>query len=440
MAFGISSLRGLLTAILIVLGSLSDAPAGATTADDVQTSWRMLDYIAVDYPGAVANGKVINAAEFQEMNEFSASVAKKLAALPPTAARDGLIAQSAALQKAISAKSPPPAVAAAARRLGGALLAAYPVPLAPKSAPDTARGAALFADNCASCHGAKGEGPSGAFARLDPPPIAFTDRDRARERSVFGLYQVISQGLEGTAMQSFAALPDEDRWALAFHAGGIAWPDVEAGRRLWAADPTLRALVPNMAALVALTPAALEQRIGKDKADAVIAFLRANPQAVAAAEPGSLSLARSKLHESLAAYAAGNRDQAGDLALSAYLDGFEPVEAVLATRDGSLMAEVEKAMAGFRTDISRGVPVAALQGRLATTELLLDQAETALAPEAATDISTFLGAAIFVLLETWITTYTEHWMLFLGIVLAVLVIFFRRGIFGTILDRFSRKR
>jgi len=52
----------------------------------------------------------------------------------------------------------------------------------------------------------------------------------------------------------------------------------------------------------------------------------------------------------------------------------------------------------------------------------------------------FFGAAIFVLLETWITTYTEHWMLFLGIVLAVLVIFFRRGIFGTILDRFARER
>lgn len=52
----------------------------------------------------------------------------------------------------------------------------------------------------------------------------------------------------------------------------------------------------------------------------------------------------------------------------------------------------------------------------------------------------FFGAAIFVLLETWITTYTQHWMLFLGTVLAVLVIFFRRGIFGTILDRLSRQR
>ncbi len=52
----------------------------------------------------------------------------------------------------------------------------------------------------------------------------------------------------------------------------------------------------------------------------------------------------------------------------------------------------------------------------------------------------FFGAAIFVLLETWITTYTEHWMLFLGIVLAVLVIFFRRGIVGTLVERFPTAR
>ena len=87
--------------------------------------------------------------------------------------------------------------------------------MAPARTPDPARGAALYAENCASCHGAKGEGPTAAFAKLDPPPIAFADPVRARERSIFGLYQVVSQGLEGTAMQSFAALPDADRWAVA---------------------------------------------------------------------------------------------------------------------------------------------------------------------------------------------------------------------------------
>lgn len=51
----------------------------------------------------------------------------------------------------------------------------------------------------------------------------------------------------------------------------------------------------------------------------------------------------------------------------------------------------------------------------------------------------FFGAAMFVLLETWITSYTEHWMLFLGIALALLVMFFRRGVLGTLLDRMLRR-
>ena len=73
---------------------------------------------------------------------------------------------------------------------------------------------------------------------MDPPPIAFTDRARARERSLFALYQVIDQGLEGTAMTSFGHLPEEDKWALAFAAGRFAYPAAlaEQGRRIWESD------------------------------------------------------------------------------------------------------------------------------------------------------------------------------------------------------------
>ncbi|HEY9572470.1 MAG TPA: branched-chain amino acid ABC transporter permease [Pusillimonas sp.] len=44
------------------------------------------------------------------------------------------------------------------------------------------------------------------------------------------------------------------------------------------------------------------------------------------------------------------------------------------------------------------------------------------------------GAAMFVLLETWITSMTHAWMLALGIILALMVMFFRRGLLGTFLD------
>ena len=395
------SLRRLSFAFIVALSALVAAlPArAAPVADEVQTSWRLLDYIAVDYGGAVAGGRIINPAEFQEMAEFSASVSERFGRLPAHPARARLIDESTALQALIAAKDAPPVVASRARKLADALLAAYPVPLAPARTPDPARGAALYTQSCASCHGGQGEGPSGAFAALDPAPIAFADRTRARDRSLFGLYQVISQGLEGTAMQSFAALPEEDRWALAFHAGSLAWREVERGKQIWQSEEAVRRLVPDMAALVAITPAALEARIGADKAAAVIAYLRANPAALAAERPGSLDLARDTLRLSFAAYAAGDRRRASELALSAYLDGFEPVEAVLATRDGALMAGVEKAMAGFRTAISGGESEAALRQRLAATETLLDQAEVALAPEAESGVSTFLGAFAILLRE-----------------------------------------
>jgi high-affinity iron transporter len=385
-----------IAALLLLLALL---PGAARADAGVQTTWRLLDYIAVDYREAVANGQIVNDFEYKEMSEFSASVAERIAALPASPARAVLKAEAARLQEAIGAKAPAEDVARLARSLAASLLAAHPVPLAPAKTPDMSRAAALFAENCAACHGDAGKSPPPEFAKLDPPPIDFTDGDRARQRSAFGLYQVISQGLEGTTMPSFASLPDEDRWALALYAGGIAFGDAAAGERIWKSDEGVRRLVPDMAALVGMTPAALGQRIGEERADAVIAYLRANPNALTSAEPGSLTVAREKLRQSLAAYEAGDRDQAEELALSAYLDGFEPVEGILATRDGGLMTRVEAAMAGFRIAISRGIPPSDLRQRLTELEALLSEAEAALAPEAATSLSTFLGAFTILLRE-----------------------------------------
>ena len=41
-----------------------------------------------------------------------------------------------------------------------------------------------------------------------------------------------------------------------------------------------------------------------------------------------------------------------------------------------------------------------------------------------------IGSAVFLGLEQILTAWTEHWMLFLGPVLILVVLFSRRGIFG----------
>ena len=391
----LSALRSF--AILLSAALLSSAALADN--NDVQTSWRLLDYIAVDYAGAVQNGQVVNDAEFAEMTEFADAVKKRMEGLPASQQRSDLIEGAGRLSQMVAAKSAPATVARDARALAASLLNAYPVPLGPKVAPDTARGAQLYTQNCAACHGVTGGGDGANAAALDPPPIAFNDAARARERSVFALYQVITQGLDGTAMQSFVELPAQDRWDLAAYAGSFAFEDIEAGKRLWQSDGGIRARIPDLKSLMTLTPAALGKEIGPAKADAIMAYLRTHPEVVDAQEPGSLTLARQQLDASLKAYRAGEKDRAGELALSAYLDGFEPLEGLLSARDPKLMASIETAMAALRSAISSGATTAQVGRKISDIDGLFAQAELALAPGNASSASTFVGAFTVLLRE-----------------------------------------
>jgi high-affinity iron transporter len=377
-------------ALMAALALSSPAAAQTTPA---QTAWRLLDYIAVDYPEAVQNGQIVNQTEFDEMREFSATAAKLIGELPTSAAKDELSRQAADLEKIIAAKSPAPAIATAARGLAADLIKAYPVPLAPTVAPDLARGGALYAQHCASCHGATGNADGPQAKDLDPPAIAFTDEARARERSIFALYQVIEQGLDGTSMASFADLPPQDRWTLAFFAGSLAYPEdkVAGGKALWDGDADLRKRL-GLEKLVGTMPSALAADIGEDKTQQLMAYLRRHPEATATQTSGMLTLARTKLDEALAAYTRNDHKGATDLALSAYLDGFEPVEAVLSARDDALMIRIEGAMANLRAGIARGEPVETVKERVATLDGLFAQAESALASDEASAASAFIAS------------------------------------------------
>ncbi|HZF93838.1 MAG TPA: FTR1 family protein [Allosphingosinicella sp.] len=390
----------LLRALFLSLTLFAAAPAAAQQAE-VQTTWRLLDYVAVDYPEAVRGGAVVNEAEYAEMTEFSASVRERIGGLPDHQAKPALVAQADALRRAIAARAPPERIAESARRLGRELLAAFPVPLAPRTAPDLGGAAALYQSNCAACHGAAGAGDGPQARGMEPPPIAFTDRARASERSVFALYQVIEQGLEGTAMGSFSHLPVEDRWALAFYAGQFAYAAEFAGEgeRIWRSDAAVRSLLPNLEALAAITPAALAARVGPERAAPLTAYLRATPGAVTQSQGGPLDIARTKLRESLEAYRAGDRAAARELALSAYLEGFEPVEPMLATRNGGLLRRVEAAMADLRSAIAAARPVPEVEARVAALNALFDETAQVTAPGQASAVSAFLGGFVILARE-----------------------------------------
>ena len=391
----------LLLLVLLLFPVATTAQQAPDVQSQVQTTWRLLDYVAVDYPAAIENGRIVSQGEYAEMLEFTRTVGERIAALPDHAMKADLSRQAQALRAAVAAKAPPPRIAELARGLGSDLLAAYPVPLAPRAAPDLGRAAALYRENCAACHGTAGDGRGPMAANLDPEPIAFTDRARASERSLFSLYQVIDQGLEDTAMTSFAHLPAEDRWALAFYTGQFAFPPALAaeGERIWSADSALRARLGNLEALAAITPAALAAEIGPERAAAVTAYLRANPGAVTRTAASPLDIARANLAESLAAYRAGDSGRAHELALAAYLNGFEPVEPILATRNGALLRQVESAMAELRSAISGRRPAEEVASRIDALNALFAEAGAVIAPSEATAVSTFLGGFLILARE-----------------------------------------
>jgi mono/diheme cytochrome c family protein len=80
-----------------------------------------------------------------------------------------------------------------------------------------AKGKALFAVNCASCHGPDGYGNGPAAAALNPKPRNYHEGYWRYGGGVARIVQTISTGSPGTAMAAFTNIPFEDRFALAHY-------------------------------------------------------------------------------------------------------------------------------------------------------------------------------------------------------------------------------
>jgi mono/diheme cytochrome c family protein len=92
------------------------------------------------------------------------------------------------------------AMAATRDRLRASLKDAYDAPVAGLDAADRTHGRALFASDCAVCHGERGKGDGPGGAGLSTPPADFTDPFHARYYSDAGRMEVIRHGVPGTGM------------------------------------------------------------------------------------------------------------------------------------------------------------------------------------------------------------------------------------------------
>jgi len=179
-------LRSTLILTLLVLAVSPSVQAADAPVNPRQT-WQLLDYIAVDYAGAVKDGQVVSVGEFAEMQEFSATVVTQLTALPITPQQADLIASAKKLNAAVMARTDADVVASAAHQIASQLLASYPIDASPAATPDLLRGASLYAQQCTACHGATGHADGPVAASLNPPPVAFADPAGGENRAPLSL-------------------------------------------------------------------------------------------------------------------------------------------------------------------------------------------------------------------------------------------------------------
>jgi high-affinity iron transporter len=367
--------------------------------EQTQMILHMLDYVAVDYPESVQDGAVLDEAEYEEQLEFVQQARTMLTQLPAHVDKPGLLRQAEELVELIHDKRPGPDVASLAQQLRWNIIRAYQVEVAPKRPPDLRSGASLYQTQCISCHGPQGQGDGPAAASLNPRPSNFHDRQRLDQRSIYGLYSTITLGVHGTAMASFRTLKEEERWALAFYVGSFADSEAERtrGAELWESGVG-RTWFPDLASVATATANNVKAQHGDD-ALRMLTFLRSRPEAIGPSHESPLARSARFLRESLETYRSGQRQAAQELAVSAYLDGFELVEASLDTVDRRLRMAVEAEMMRYRTMIKNGEATAAIEVQAARIQGLLAEARSLLEGRHLSSVASFVSAFVILLRE-----------------------------------------
>ncbi|MEP7327553.1 MAG: cytochrome c/FTR1 family iron permease [Gemmatimonadota bacterium] len=320
-----------------------------------------------EYSLGVHAGRVVAPEEVEEARLFLTEARRSAALLPPEAGRP-VLRQIDAILDLVNAVALPDSIIAQVSALSSSLAQKFGITLdeMPSGPPSLARGAELFQQNCASCHGVLGRGDGPAARGMNPPPANLSDA--ATQRAVLPLdyYQRVTIGVTGTAMPAFESrLSSDDRWAVTAYATLLRLPapsgDVPSALRSFATTARMSDSV-LAAALVPGEPS------GSPLAMSRVAAVR-NYQAVDTSRDASnmvFAQVRSQVDSSLRLAERGEHDEASTVAFDAYMT-FEQVESQIRAKDNRLAGELEAIFAELRTRAAGGATrqeLRAIQSRL----------------------------------------------------------------------------
>jgi len=398
---------GIVFVILLCIVNVQAESAFQEHEQDQRQLLQLVEYIGVDYSAAVQDGQIVDQGEYREMQDFVAIIVESFEKRGKS--QPSLLALANKLSEAIDLKHSITDIQSFTSSLKRQLLENSPQLSLPKTLISTNEVQQIFANHCASCHGESGQG-NGVLAKgLTPEPTDFTDQERAMNRSIMGLYDVISGGLDGTAMSGFTQLNDRQRWSLAFHVGGMAYTGsantVSANTGLALANP--ESFV-SLTSLVNFSPNEIldgeSNSNDKNKSDnqnlsETIKQLRANPLPLFLEPNDPFEIALKQLNEAALAYQKNNFERANHLAVSAYLDGFELVENSLDIHDKLLRKDIEARLLNLRRLLKVSGNDLLVEQSITEIIELLKQAKKRVNDSSMSDLALFSASFIILLRE-----------------------------------------
>lgn len=320
----------------------------ATDGGDAQRLVALLDYVGGDYGRAVVDGRIESEFEYEEQLRFVADAHTMAASLlgPNPGPDDRVTPAIGRVEALVKAKASAHEVTQACRAAREDVVVRFGLRTTPTERPSLARAETLYTENCAVCHGAKGDANTDRARELDPSPASFKDRERLNGLAPFRVYNALTFGVPGTAMASFDALTPADRWSLAFYVFRLGHEG----------DREDRDVAVPLADLAIRTDHELAEALraqGHRQPDAAVAHAR---REVAFQEPPAgvgIDATRRMIRQALRAADAGDFATADRQAIDAYLHGFEPLEPRLAVHDQQATLAVEQAFTRLRGAIAR---------------------------------------------------------------------------------------
>jgi high-affinity iron transporter len=313
---------------------------------------------AQEYRAGVQNGRVIAKPEIEEARLFFAEARRSAGLLSPEVSSSTVRALDE-IAGLVDATASPDTIQARVLALTNSLSQRLGISLEeiPAETPSLARGAQVYRENCASCHGDLGRGNGPMAAGLDPKPANLSDAAALSDASPLDFYRRVTIGVVGTSMPAFEGrLSADDRWAAAAYATLLRLPAPKGE-----VPPSLR----RFDRTARLTDSEIRKEMAAasaDTASTLVAAVRSiQEQADAAATARIFARVRSQLDSVDHLARAGRGAEASSAAFNAYMT-FEQVERSVRAKHPDLASSLENRFAALRTRAAGGATTVELDG------------------------------------------------------------------------------